>query len=138
RIRPHVAAVEKKHAAKVPVKHGAELLAECEHAVASDGEPGSAQRTHLVAAPATNARRAAKEIFLRERNDDPVVAGWIDVAGLEPAGNDHAVTQGQIVTAVDRYRVVDERAGEDLPCLLGVKRELIAARRVQQVVSGAG
>ena len=41
------------------------------------------------------------------------------------------------MTAVDRYRVVVERAGEDLPCLLGVKRELIAAPRVQQVVSGA-
>src|SRR5262249_19708308 len=70
---PHVAGVHEQHRTEIAVDAGANFLAPREHRVAADRKAVD-ERAHLVPAPASNARRAAEEVALRERNVLPRVA----------------------------------------------------------------
>src|SRR5437660_7597767 len=82
RLRPHVARVEEEDAAEVAAQRRADFLAQAEHAVAADRKARAAQRTHFVASPPADARRAAEKVLLRERHVRLVEADRPDVAEL--------------------------------------------------------
>src|ERR1043166_8187907 len=65
-VRPHVAGVEEQHRAEAAADPRTPFEAVLEHAVAADREPRVAERADLVAAPASDARRAAEEKLHRE------------------------------------------------------------------------
>ena len=136
RVCPHVATVDERDAAEVTAKGRTHLCAERQQAVAADRQPRRAQRAHLVPSPAADTGGAAQEVLLRKRNVDLIVAHGPDVADLKPTGDDEPIAQRQVVPSVGRKRVVVERARHHPAGLLGVKRHLVAAVRVQQIVRG--
>ena len=75
-----------------------------------------------------------RKYFFENGTSAWVAAAGRDVAELQAARQHDLVAERQVVPAVHRHRVVIERARQQLPRLLGVKRDLIAAVRVQHVV----
>ena len=135
-IRPDVAAVEKQHAAEIADERRPQLGREREHAVAADRQPRFAERAHLVASPAANRGRAAEEVLLRKRHQRRVAVRGIDVAHLRAVGPHERPADRQVVATVREHQEVAERAGEESSRLLGVKRRLVAAAGIEQVVRG--
>src|SRR5262249_52075104 len=80
-IGPDVARVYEEHAAEAALEVEADFLGPGEHAVAADRH-AVAERAHFVAAPPPNARRAAEEKLLRERDVHLVETDGSKVAEL--------------------------------------------------------
>src|SRR5262245_15715334 len=136
RLCPDVAGIEEEHGAEAAAERGAKLLAEQEHAVAADRQSRSAERAHLVASPSANAGGATEKVLFRKRYVDLVETNRMDVAQLHAAGDYEVVVDRQVVPRIRGHRVIVVGTAHDAPGLFGVKRELIAALRVQQVVGG--
>src|SRR5262249_20229732 len=130
-IGPDVPRVEEQHAAEVAANHRPQLFAPAEHAVAADRQ-AVAERAHLVPPPPADARRAAEEVALRERDVGLCAAVRPDVPELQPARDDEPFANRKVVPAVGRHRVVVERPWHDAPGLLEVKGDLNAAAGGEQ------
>src|SRR3954464_15452569 len=137
RIRFDGSAVEKEDAAEVADERRTQLRREGEHAVAADRQAGIAEGSHLIASPPANRRRAAEEVLLRKRDERLVAVCRIDISRLRAIRPDEARADREIVPGISGYQPVTEGAGKKAAGLLDVKRHLIAARGVQQVV-GSG
>src|SRR5688572_11127959 len=68
RLRPDVAVIEEGHHPELAGERDADLRRPLEHRQAADRKAESAQGTHFVPPPAADARRAAEEVALVERN----------------------------------------------------------------------
>ena len=128
------AAVEKQDAAEVADEGRAKLGREAEHAVAANGQAGIAERGNLITSPAANRGRAAQEVFLGKRHECLIAVRRADVSRLRAIRPDQARADRQIVPAVRGDQPVAERAREESARLLDVKRRLVAASGVQEVV----
>src|SRR5439155_22898923 len=134
RIGPDVAGIEKHDGAPIAAQRAAKLFAHQEHAVAAQRQSRSAERTHLVPSPSANRRRAAEEVPLRKRRVARNQTRRPKIDEHQAAGQDDLLADWQVLPAINRHCVVVERARHEASRLFRVKRDLVAAMRVQQVV----
>ena len=84
-----------------------------QHRVAADRRAFAAERAHLVAAPAADARGAAEEKLLRERHVAGIVGLRVDVADLQAVGDHQAFAHRQEVPRIEGQRREVERARQE-------------------------
>src|SRR5690606_33920848 len=100
---------------------------------AADREAEAAQRAHLVASPAADARGAAEEEPLVERNV-VYVASTLDRSGAQTVRHDEPPGDRQVMASLQRGGPVVVGAPEPVAGLLQVRVQDVPRSRVEQTV----